>query len=112
ALIVLLAFGLWETVHTNFAAFSASTWEMLLYVTLLAGVVGFALFYQGVKDIGASGAITYQYLVAPLAAVFGWLYIGTPVTGMQLLGMAVVLGGVAVSSRARNLPKLEVVPEI
>src|SRR5437588_2851570 len=112
ALIVLLPFGLWETVHTNFAAFSASGWGMLLYVTYLAGVVGFAVVYQGVKEVGASGAMTYQYLVAPLAAVFGWIWLNTPVTVMQLLGMVVVLGGVAVSSRARDLPAREVVPEI
>lgn len=112
AVVGLLPFGILPMLHTDFAHVSVTGWVMLFYVAVIAGAVGFALFYEGVKQVGASGAMTYQYFVSPLAAVFGWLVLGSPLTAMQLLGLVVVLTGIAISSARAPIPRDEPIAEI
>ncbi len=112
AIAALLPFGLLPSLHTDYTHMSATGWWMLLYVAVIAGALGFALFYEGIKQVGASGAMTYQYFVSPLAAIFGWVVMKIPMTPLQFVGLVVVLLGVGVSSSGRNIPAREALPEV
>ena len=110
ALPVLLPFGLLSSLHQSYEAYTGITWSMLFYAAVLSGVVGFALFYLGVRQIGASRAMTYQYLVTPLAAVFGWLCLGTGLRPAQFFGLVLVLAGVAIASAKHRATSAETYP--
>lgn len=101
-LITLLPFCFGELQELRWQDLTLTTWSMLLYFGIAAGLAGFLLFYKGVRQVGASGAMVYQYLVAPIAAVFGFLVLGSGMAPLQFLGLVVVLGGVALSNLARQ----------
>lgn len=98
ALIILLPYGGVATLSTNWTEVSSTGWLTLAHVTLLAGVAGFIGFYAGVKKIGAAGAMLYQYLVPPLAALIEWAVLGHSLTWVQFVGFTVVVAGVSLAS--------------
>jgi drug/metabolite transporter (DMT)-like permease len=112
ALLVLIPYSLSSTLAAPWATLTPMTWAMLVYFIAAAGVIGFTLFYVGVSQVGASGAMVYQYLVSPLAAISAWLFLAAPLHPLQIVGLGIVLAGVAVSSRSRSLPKVEPLPEV
>jgi drug/metabolite transporter (DMT)-like permease len=75
----------------------------LLYLTLIGSCVGFSAFVYALKHAPASKVMTYAY-VNPVIAVFaGWaagrlgLVPPEPLTRSILVGMAVIVAGVAIS---------------
>lgn len=102
ALVALIPYGGVKLLQFNWSGMGPLGWSMLAYVSLVAGVVGFVAFYVGVRQVGASGAMLYQYLVAPLAALSGWLFLGNQLYAQQFLGIVVVLGGVAWANSVRQ----------
>jgi len=69
---------------------------------LLSGLIG-----MGLGDLGVYGALPFlgsrltvlmtQCLAAPIAAIGEWLWLGTKLTGQQVLWGSVILAGVAVA---------------
>lgn len=101
-LAALLPYGVLSTARLDWAALTPTTWAMMAYFAVAAGVIGFLLFYRGVQQVGASGAMLYQYLVSPLAAISGFFVLRAGLHPVQLVGLVVVLGGVALANRERQ----------
>ena len=101
-LLALLPYGLPDLLKMDFTRVSLVGWSMMGYFAILAGVVGFILFYRGVREVGAGGAMLYQYLVSPIAALSGLLVMRAPFHFMQFIGLLVVLTGVTLANLARQ----------
>jgi drug/metabolite transporter (DMT)-like permease len=101
-LVALLVYGLPDVLKMDYTRVSPLSWAMMGYFAILAGVVGFILFYRGVREVGAAGAMLYQYLVAPTAALSGFLVLNAPFHAMQFVGLVVVLAGVTAANLARQ----------
>ncbi len=76
-------------------------WKVLGSVVML-GVVGSAiaylLYFAIIGGAGASRAILVTYLVPPVAVAYGAVFLDEPLKASALLGLAVILGGVALGS--------------
>jgi drug/metabolite transporter (DMT)-like permease len=103
ALPVLVPYGLLPMLSVNWTGLRPLTLGMLVYMALGAGVLGFIGFYAGVRQVGAPGAMLYQYCVSPLAAVFAYLVFGTSLAALQFVGFAGVVLGVSMAMRARRI---------
>lgn len=101
ALPVLIPYGLAATLATDFTRITPMGWFNFSTVAVMSGVVAFVCFYTGLRQIGASAAVLYQYFVPPIAAFFAWVVMGKALGPIQFLGLAVVLGGVAYAGQAR-----------
>lgn len=101
AIPILLVYGLTATFAVPWSQVTWLGWVMLGHITLLAGVVGFLGFFVGVRQVGSSGAMLYQFLVPPIAAFFAWLLLKQELLPLQGVGLAVVLAGVWWSTRSR-----------
>lgn len=102
ALPALLVYGISPTAALAWGEVSPKAWWLLVYIALGAGVLGFAGFYAGVRQVGAPGAMLYQYCVAPLATLLQWIVLGVPMALLQLVGLVVVFVGVAMSTKSRR----------
>jgi len=100
-LIAMIPFGCRAFLSTDWAALSWHAWALLGYLIVAAGILGFALFYSGVRAIGAPGAMLYQYLISPTTALLSWALLGRPLHTSQFVGLAIVLAGVGWASKAR-----------
>ncbi len=103
AFVALLPYGLLPTLAVPWGGLSATAWLIILHISVISGVIGFVGFFEGVRQIGAGRAMLYQYFVPPIAALFAWLLLGTPLTVQQGLGLIVVTAGVVLANRARRL---------
>lgn len=102
ALLFLVPYGITSLLQVHPAEWSAQIWISVLHVSLLAGALGFLGFYSGVKQVGASGAMLYQYFVPVGAAVFGYLFLHSKLEPIQIVGMVTVLAGVLFAMKMKQ----------
>jgi DME family drug/metabolite transporter len=71
-----------------------SAWALFLYLGLIPTALGYALFYQGVRDTTASEA-SIASLMEPLSAtVLALLIFGERLGALGLLGAALLIGAI------------------
>jgi drug/metabolite transporter (DMT)-like permease len=102
ALIVLVPYAAKDFVATPWLDLTWQSYLGMAHFTLMAGALGFAGFFYGVQQVGASGAMYYQFCVAPLATLFAWIFLGDALHPVQIVGMGVVLAGVVLATVARG----------
>ena len=94
----------WATLFVlPFGAAQASMlgWESLvsvLYLGVAATGVAYLLYFGLIAGAGASKAVLVTYLVPSLALVYGAVFLDETVTAVSLVGLALVLAGVALGT--------------
>ena len=91
------------------AGLAAPTWRVDAIVSvLILGVLGtgaaYALNYRIIQDEGPAAASAVMYLLPAVAVLLGWLVVDEVVTTTTLAGIALVLGGVALTQRRPQQP--------
>jgi drug/metabolite transporter (DMT)-like permease len=84
----LIAFGFWENLL------------QAVFQGLLAGPAAIYLFTRSIVLLGAGRAAVFPTLVPPSVLLIGWLALGIVPTGMQLLGLVIVLLGFRLTQRS------------
>ncbi len=79
---------------------TASEALLLLYLGVLATLLGYIGWNVGLKGLGPTLAVTYAYGIPPLAVAFGAIFLDEPVTLWLALGGALVVGGIAAAQGA------------
>jgi drug/metabolite transporter (DMT)-like permease len=74
---------------------SATEAALLLYLGVLATLLGYILWNVGLRGIGPTRAVAYTYAISPLAVVFGAVTLGETVTPWLVVGGVLVVGGIA-----------------
>jgi drug/metabolite transporter (DMT)-like permease len=80
---------------------SAEDAVLVLYLGVASTFLGYIGWNVGLRGLGATRAVTYTYLISPLAVLMGAVFLDEPVTLWLAVGGALVLGGVAAAQRAR-----------
>ena len=68
---------------------------LLLYLGVLATMLGYIGWNIGLRGLGPTRAVTYTYAVSPIALVIGTIFLDEPVTLWLALGAVLVVGGIA-----------------
>jgi drug/metabolite transporter (DMT)-like permease len=74
------------------------------YSGILAAALANIIIFNGVRLLGPTRIITIQALVPAFAVVLAFLFLGEPITLGQVVGGAVILGGVALTRIASRRP--------
>jgi len=97
--------GEWPRFHVDAKGFAA-----IAYLAILGSVVAFTAFNYALKHLTASKVMTYAY-VNPVIAVFAGAAAGRiglvdpePIQAATLIGMVVIVAGVALTTTAPTLP--------
>ena len=80
---------------------SVSSIAGVAYIGIMASAVGFVLWNRGVAHTGPSNAAPYLYLMPVYGAALSFLILGEPVHFYQLVGGALVLGGLLLARERR-----------
>jgi probable blue pigment (indigoidine) exporter len=76
----------------------------LIYLVLISGIAGYALWFWGLRRLSAS-SVTFLSLLNPVvAALLGWVVLGQRLNHWQILGAVVVLASVILGQSPR-LPR-------
>jgi drug/metabolite transporter (DMT)-like permease len=79
---------------------SAGDLALLLYLGVLATLLGYVVWNVGLRALGPTRAVTYTNANSPLAITFGAVFLGEAVTSWLLVGAALVVGGIVLAQRA------------
>ncbi|MBX3027377.1 DMT family transporter [bacterium] len=101
--LVTLSLALPTAPFAQLAAASAPTIAALAFLVVFASVLAGQLFLFGVHSVGVGRTVVFVYLVPVLTALLSALLLGEPLLPSQVLGGALVLLGVAVTTRARDV---------
>jgi drug/metabolite transporter (DMT)-like permease len=74
---------------------------LLLYLGVLATLLGYIGWNVGLRGLGPTRAVAYTYAISPLAVVIGAVVLDEPLNGWLALGAALVVLGIALTQRAR-----------
>ena len=87
-----------STVETATSA-TAEDAALLLYLGLLATLLGYVLWNIGLRSLGPTRAVSYTYAIPLLAVVIGAVTLDEPVSIWLGLGAALVVLGIALTQR-------------
>lgn len=93
------------------AGIDAPLWVLVLWIVLLGTVVPYVLVLVGVVRLGPARTGVIGMLEPVAASATAWLVLGESMTTVQLVGGAVVLGGVALAETARRQPQVDPAPD-
>jgi drug/metabolite transporter (DMT)-like permease len=77
---------------------------LLLYLGVLATLLGYIGWNYGLRGLGPTRAVTYTYAISPLAVAIGAVVLDEPVTVWLALGAALVVGGIATAQWTPRRP--------
>ena len=77
------------------------TWVLVVWVVVLGSVVPWVLVLRGLRSIGATRAGLVGTFEPVVAAAVAWVVLGEGLSAVQLLGGAVVVGGIVLAETAR-----------
>jgi len=86
---------------TNWAGISAGSVAAMIYLGLFNSFIGFSAFVWLMRVVPAAQVATYAYVNPVVALLLGWLLAGETLDARSLLAAAIILGSVAVITRAR-----------
>lgn len=84
---------------------SMANWARIVYLGALASAGGYLFYNRALQDLEASQVGTFVNLVPVVGVVSGVVMLGETVTPLALLGGALVIGGVWISSQQAAVTK-------
>jgi drug/metabolite transporter (DMT)-like permease len=78
---------------------SAEVAGYLLYLGVLATLLGYIAWNHGLRGLGPDHAVTYAYAIPALAVVFGAIALSEPITAWLVVGGALIVGGIVLAQR-------------
>ena len=80
-----------------------ATW-LVVYLGVFPAAIAYVTWTYIVSQFPVSRAVTFTYLIPPLAAVFGWILLGEEPGALALLGGVLALTGVIIVNRLGKEP--------
>ncbi|MCA9071839.1 MAG: DMT family transporter, partial [Planctomycetaceae bacterium] len=81
---------------------SASLWFILLFSGVLSSGLALPMWNFGVRQAGAAHAAVIQNLIPVVAILAAWISRGETATSPQMIGGALILGGLVLMRRGRE----------
>jgi drug/metabolite transporter (DMT)-like permease len=72
---------------------------------VLATAVAQLLAYRVIRDYGSSRAALVAYLMPPFGLLYGALFLREPLSAQKLVGLVLILGGIALGAGALRTPR-------
>ncbi|HEY7042441.1 MAG TPA: EamA family transporter [Nocardioidaceae bacterium] len=88
----------------NLSEYDVSLWALIVWMVVLGTVAPFLAELSALRDLSAT-EVGLIGMVEPVGAtVLGWLWFEENLSAVQVVGIAIVLVGIALAQTARNVP--------
>lgn len=78
-----------------------SVWIAVVYMAIFGSIIGLTAYIKGQDGIEASEASVFTYLQPAVYLPLGVMVLGETISGLQYLGLALVIGGFAIAELRR-----------
>ncbi len=100
--LILIPIGTWQLATTPGVSLLPDVWLGVAYSGMLAAGLGNVIVFHGVHLLGPTRVTAMQTLVPALAVVLAFLVLNEAIRPGQILGGAVIVGGVALTRLSRT----------
>ncbi len=79
-----------------------STVSAVVYLGVFPSFVGYIFWNRGVHEVGSNVAGIFMHLMPLFGALLAWIFLGERIHPFHVAGMALILAGIALTTRARR----------
>jgi drug/metabolite transporter (DMT)-like permease len=98
-IVVLVPFTLWEAMAWLPTELSWRSFALIVAAALLPGAGAYGAYSIMQRELGAARVGVVMYLGPLYSAVLAWLVLGEQIEGFHLVGAALILPGIYLSTR-------------
>lgn len=85
----------------NLSEYNAPGWALLLWIVIIGTVIPYLLTVTGIRELSAGTSSVIGMIEPIFAGVIAWIILNEALSGVQLIGCAVVLLGIYLADRAK-----------
>ena len=85
----------------NLSEYSAPGWALLLWIIIIGTVIPYLLTLTGIRELSAGTSSVIGMIEPIFAGIIAWIILNEALTGIQLVGCAVVLLGIYLADKAK-----------
>ena len=82
--------------------FTPATIGAMLYVGLFPSFLGYVFWNKAVAEVGSNVAGIFVHLMPVFGSLLAWLFLGERILLYHIVGIALILAGIALTSRGRR----------
>lgn len=97
--VILAPIGVLQLASADTTGLGPGILGALLYSGMIATGTANVVVFHGIKLVGPTRATAYQFLVPAVAVVFAALFLGEAIRPGQVLGGAIIIGGILLARR-------------
>jgi drug/metabolite transporter (DMT)-like permease len=86
----------------NLSGYSAPGWVLILWIIIIGTVIPYLLTVTGIRELSAGTSSVIGMIEPIFAGVIAWVLLNEALSGIQLIGCAVVLFGIYLADKARE----------
>jgi len=90
----------------NLSEYNAPGWALLLWIVIIGTVIPYLLTVTGIRELSAGTSSVIGMIEPIFAGVIAWIILNEALSGVQLIGCAVVLLGIYLADKAKAQSKL------
>jgi drug/metabolite transporter (DMT)-like permease len=79
-----------------------ATMGAMLYLGIFPSFVGYVFWNRGVAEVGPNIAGIFVHLMPAFGAILGWLFLDERIYAFHLVGIGLILAGVALTTRGKR----------
>jgi drug/metabolite transporter (DMT)-like permease len=97
-------------IGVNFETVTATGYVGLLYAALIGTFAGLLLAFYNIKRFGATASAMTAYVIPVVAGIGGVLFLDEHITAVMLIGMALIIVGIAIlqSKKSKTIPEVAI----
>ena len=81
---------------------TAATVGAMLYVGIFPSFVAYVFWNRAVHEVGSNVAGIFMHLLPVFGSLLAWVFLGEHIEGFHLVGFALILGGITLTTRGRR----------
>ena len=85
----------------NLSGYNAPGWALLLWIIIIGTVIPYLLTVTGIRELSAGTSSVIGMIEPIFAGVIAWIILNEALSGIQLVGCAVVLLGIYLADKAK-----------
>jgi len=85
----------------NLSGYDAPGWALLLWIIIIGTVIPYLLTVTGIRELSAGTSSVIGMIEPIFAGVIAWIILNEALSGIQLVGCAVVLLGIYLADKAK-----------
>jgi len=80
-----------------------ATLAAMAYVAIFPSFVGYVFWNRAVAEVGSNVAGIFMHLMPVFGSILAWIFLGERIELFHLAGIALILGGITLTSRGRRV---------